>query len=884
MTAVAGDSAQRAILMTDLEGSTAHLRALGDDYAAVLGQHHTIVRGALEKEDGLEVGSEGDSFAAVFPGTAGALRAAVAIQRGFKEADWPDAPWRVRIAIHAGPVGMTEAGAVGMSLHEAARIRAVVHGGQVVMSDAARHAIDEPVPAEIALSDLGLHTVRDFDAPVRLHQVRAPGLTAEFPPLRTMSSRDVPVPRTPFIGRTDELAELLDALGRGRLVTIAGPGGSGKTRLAFETARRAEFESVAVAELAGTRDPSQVAAEVARVVGARLPDDIASAIGQRDLLLVIDNCEHVLPAIGTLASRLLDACDGLVVLATSREPLGLAGETVWLAPQLQPDDAVTLFRARAAGSAEDDELVRAACERLARMPLAIELAAARVRSVPLDDLVARLDDQLRLLTAGTRDIPRQQTMRATLDWSHDLLTPTEQTVFRRLGVFAGGFTLEAAEAVAARPSDVDVLDALDGLVLKSLVDLPPETRRYSMLEPVRQYAIERLHEAGEEEVVGERHAIWASHAAAEGGRKVFTAEQRRWTAVLRAERENFGAAIRWAVDHGRPPIAIDLLTALAWFRFTWDRNDAFVGLPEVLAMTEELEAKDKAKVLLAAAITYCDFSDDDRPISWLLEAEAIFKELGHERATGSVLFWLGRAAAVRNAGEVAERAFRESVEVHERLDDLFGWGWSKIWLGDIARLRGELGDSEIFLLDVLSRCDDIPQVMAAVWDALGANADRRHDTQNALEYNGRALEIFRELDDRWQVAFVIARRVGYAASMSPDLSAACCIASLEGFQAVASDPDMTIGLVAAAALLVGAGRADEAAVLAGGIDRRHVQAYRTFAPLRFRELVDDVSKLFDDSAAAISLERGSRLGLRDLSDAAIEWVGRAYPASASISV
>jgi predicted ATPase/class 3 adenylate cyclase len=884
MTVVAGVSAQRAILMTDLESSTAHLRALGDEYASVLAQHHTIVRGALEKEDGLEVGSEGDSFAAVFPGTTSALRAAVAIQRGLNEADWPDAPWRVRIAIHCGPVEMTEAGAVGMSLHEAARIRAVVHGGQVVVSDAARHAIDEPVPADIALSDLGLHTVRDFDAPLRLLQVCAPGLTAEFPPLRTMSSRDVPVPRTSFIGRVGELDELLDALGRSRLVTIAGPGGSGKTRLAFETARRAEFESVAVSELASLRDPSQVAAEVARVVGANLPDDIAPAIGQRDLLLVVDNCEHVLPAIAPLVSRLLDACNGLVVLATSREPLGLTGETVWQAPQLQPDDALTLFKARAAGSADDDALVRAACERLARMPLAIELAAARVRSVPLDDLVARLDDQLRLLTSGARDIPRQQTLRATLDWSHDLLTTSEQTVFRRLGVFAGGFTLEAAEAVATHPSDVDVLDALDGLVLKSLVDLSSDTRRYSMLEPVRQYAIERLHQVGEEDVIGERHARWASHAAAEGGRNVFTAEQRRWTAVLRAERENFGAAIRWALDHGKPPIAIDLVTALAWYRFTSDRNDAFFGLPEVLAITEQLEPKYKAKVLLAAGITYCDFTVDQRPISWLLEAETIFKDLGHERAVGSVLFWLGRAAGVRDALDVAERAFTESVEVHERLGDRFGWGWSKLWLGSIARRRGEVRDSEIFELDVLSRCEDIPQVMAAVWDGLGQSADRRGDVRNAMEHNSRALEIFRELDDRWQVALVLGRRAGYAASLSLDMSAACVIASLEGFRVVGSDPDTPFGLVAAAALLIRAGRSDEAAVLAGGIDRRTVEAYLNFSPLKSRELVDDVLALLDDPAAAVPLERGSRLGLRDLADAAIDWLGRAYPASASISV
>jgi tetratricopeptide (TPR) repeat protein len=475
-------------------------------------------------------------------------------------------------------------------------------------------------------------------------------------------------------------------------------------------------------------------------------------------------------------------------------------------------------------------------------------------------------------------------LRATLDWSHDLLTPSEQTVFRRLGVFAGGFTLDAAEVIATRPTEVDVLVALDGLVLKSLVDLSSDTRRYSMLEPVRQYAIEQLNHAGEADVVAERHARWAAHAAAEGGRKLFTAEQRRWTAALAAERENFGAAIRWALDHEQRPIAIDLVTALAWYRFTSDRSDAFVGLPEVLAVAEELDPKNKAKVLLAAAITYCDFSADQRPITWLLEAETIFKDLGHERAVGSVLFWLGRAAGVRNAVDIAERAFTESVEVHERLGDLFGWGWSKIWLGSFARLRGEIDDSEIFQLDVLARCEDIPQVMAAVWDTLGQSADRRRDLESAMDYSGRSLEIFRELGDRWQIALVLARRAGYAASMSLDMSAACWIASLEGFQAMGSDPDTTFGLVGAAALLLRAGKTDEAAVLAGGVDRSHVGRYVNFWPLDFRELVDEVWALCDDPTAAVPLERGGRLGLRDLADAAIEWLRRAYPASASISV
>ena len=669
-----GPPTTQAILMTDLEGSTAHLHALGSEYAAALAQHHAIIHDALHAERGIEVGSEGDSFAAVLPGTAAGLRAAVAIQRELLGTEWPDSPWRVRIAIHAGLVEMAEAGAVGMSLHETARIRAAVHGGQIVVSEAARRAINEPVPVEIVMTDLGLHRLRDINSPLRLHQVSASGLPTEYPPLRTMTTRAIPRPRTPFIGRTAEVHDLLEALASARLVTITGAGGSGKTRLAFEVGRQAEFDAITVVELAGLRDPSQVAAELARMVGARQPDEIAAVIGASDLLLVIDNCEHVLPKIALLVSELLDQCEGLVVLATSREPLGVAGEVVWQVPQLEPGDAVELFSARAVGRGHDERLVQEACERLGRIPLTIELAAARVRSVPLDELVSRLDDQLGILTSGARDAPRQQTLRATLDWSHELLAGQERTVFRRLGVFAGGFTLNAAEALAVESSRVDVLEALDGLVLKSLIEFSPETGRYKMLEPVRQYAIEQLRTAEEHETMCERHLVWSSRTAAEAGRHLATAEQRRWTATLDSERENFGAAIRWGLGHDRIPPATTIVTSLGWYWFTSGRNDAFVWVPLMLAHLDALDMRDRAKALVAAGITYGDFVSDDRPTNWLLEAESIFRDLENDRGLGTALFWLGRVEANRDSFDSAERAFTDSLVVHERLDDWFGWG------------------------------------------------------------------------------------------------------------------------------------------------------------------------------------------------------------------
>jgi predicted ATPase len=877
------DSAQRAILMTDLEGSTAHLRALGDEYASVLAQHHGIIRAALAAERGVEVGSEGDSFAAVVPGTAGALRAAVAIQRGLFEAEWPDSPWRVRIAIHAGSVEMGVGGAVGMSLHQAARIRAIVHGGQIVMSDTARRSIAEPVPAEIVMTDLGPHTVRDFDSPARLHQVSAPGLPSDFPQLRTMAARDVPTAGTRFVGREEELDALLEVLSGARLVTISGAGGSGKTRLAYEVARRAEIDTVVVVELAGLRDASQVDAEVARVVGARQPEEIAAVIGARDLLLVVDNCEHVMPRIALLVSELLRACEGLVVLATSRAPLAIAGEAVWRTPELSAVDAIELFTARAASRSHDEQLVRIACERLGYMPLAIELAAARARSVPLQDLVHRLDDQLRLLTTGSRDVPRQQTLRATLDWSHDLLTADERTVLRRLAVFAGGFTLNAAEVVAPHPSDVDVLDALDGLVSQSLVELSPDTDRYRMLEPVRQYAIDRLRNAGEDELVYERHTRWAATLGAEANRMLFTDERRRWTAVLDSERENLGAAIRWSLDHDRAPIAASLASSLAWYWFTSARSEALVWIPRVVATLDALEPKDRAKVLLAAGITYCDFRVDERPTQWLTEAVAIYRSLDRPSQLGWSLFWLGRVAAMREEPELAERVFTEAASVFDRVGDLFGWGWSRVWRGQVARQR-DLDLDEHIQHEVLARCDGVPHVVGAAWGELSHVADERGDTEGAMAYVSRALEIFRDLGDRYQILACVAPRARYAMGVSLDLSAACAIAALQTHREFwAQEAGWAPELVIAAVLLHRAGRLDEAVVVAGAVEEQLFRPPVSRWPYPVRELLDNLVSLLNQPSSAVPLERGRRLGVRGAVDAAVGWLERAYPASTSIT-
>jgi predicted ATPase len=861
--------------MTDLEGSTAHLRTLGDDYGRFLTRHLDIIRAAIATEAGMEVGSEGDSVAAIFTSSEAALRAAVMAQQGLVAEEWPDSPWRVRMAVHTGAVELRGSEAVGLALHEAARVRAAAHGGQVVVSDHARSAIDAVLPG-IELVDLGVHSVRDFDIPLRLFQVNARGLSTEFPTLRTITTRAVPVGRTAFVGRTAELHELLDLLDTARLVTVTGAGGSGKTRLAYEAARRLDRDAVVVVELAGLRDGSQVRAEVAAGFGARDPDQIADAIGARELLLVIDNCEHVLDATAPYISSIIDSCEGLTILATSREPLAVSGEVVWPLPPLPPDDAVALFCTRA--SVEPRADVSAVCERLAGMPLAIELAAARLRSMSLDDLIARLDDQLRLLTTGVRDTPRHQTLRAALDWSHDLLTSQERTVFRRLSVFAGGFTLDSAEVVAGG-TDTNVLDAIDGLVQKSLVERSTEDGRYRMLEPVRQYAAEQLTMASEQKPAHAAHAMWMRTLTRDANRELFL-DQRRWTTILDAERDNVGAAIGWTLDHQLRSVATAIISNLAWYWFTSGRNESHVWVPRVLEHVGEYDKPDRARTLLAAGITYCDVLTDPRPVEWLKESATIFRELARDRGLGSAVWWLGRAAFIRGAVATAEEAFAEAVPLEERLGDRFGLGWSLIWTAGIAMQRGRMDESEQIVLDVIARFESVPHVVAAAWFSRAQLAFECGDPAAADDYACRAIEIFRDLGDRWQIATDTAGRARFNAEIAPAVAAGCAAEALAAFRDLADYPDLERTVRLAAYLLARAGHLNEAATLAGASERL-ISLDPDDWDEAHRAMLERLAAIMQDAGFSVEIERGRRLGLSDAADAAIAWLPRAYPAGAS---
>lgn len=814
-----GEVTRRGLLMTDVEASTAHLRDLGDRFAGALARHFSLIRSAIDAEGGMEVGSEGDSIASVLPTAAHAFRAAVAAQRALAVERWPEATWRVRMSVHVGDVELVDGSAVGIAIHEAARIRDVSHGGQIVVSDAARADLDPEQQA--LLVDLGLHQIRDVVGDIRLLQVAVPDLPATFPPLRTAHHANIPTSATSFIGRKEEVESVTDLLSEHRLVTLIGAGGSGKTRLAFEVAARLEHGAVATAELASLTDPAQVPVGVAAAVGARTADALAATIGNRELVLILDNCEHVLPVVVPMVADVLARCPSLRVLCTSREPLAMTGETTFTVPPLSSAQAAQLFLERAPRWLDEVQrgTVESICDRLAGIPLAIELAAARLRSIDAEELAGRLDDQLTMLTGGARDVPRQQTMRATLDWSHALLGEDEKAVFRRLSVFAGGCTIRAAEAVANHPEAVDVLTALDQLVQRSLVTYDPTGARYRMLEPVRQYAQEHLRAAGEAEAVRVAHRDWAMRLATDGNRGLFV-DQGRWTATLDVEAANHAAAISGALAADEVEAASALVASLAWYWFTAQRGEGTVWIGRVLDRIDELDLRGQARAQLSGGIILCDVPEDPRPVAWLAAAEATFRSLGNKRALGAALFWHGRALSLRTRYEESRRCFVEGAPLHEELGDRFGQGWCLTWQAILARMIDDDVETAERILDEvteLAEQHEVPHVLAAALGERGLIKALAGDHEAAIELNDRCLALFREVGDRWQTGIALGRRAMLLLRRRRDVKAAATdlLEALDLAESLRAAPDVASTVVAAAEVLRVAGHAPLAAELLG---------------------------------------------------------------------
>jgi predicted ATPase/class 3 adenylate cyclase len=584
-------------LFTDIEGSTKRWDRHGREMQAALRRHDAFVRGAIEARGGFVFKTVGDAFCSVFSRAEDAALAAVSLQRAIRAADFSDVDGLfVRVALHTGTADERDDDYFGTTVNQVARLLATAHGEQILLTGPTASLLAARLPPEISLLDLGSQSLKDIDRPVHVHQLVSDGLRADFPPLRTSANKtgNLPLQLTSFVGRTDEVAEIGTLLEHNRLITLAGMGGVGKTRLALEVARAFVDrypDGAWFVELAPLSDPGLASARVGEVFGMReqigtvMNETWVAALDRKNALLVLDNCEHMVDAVAAVAGRILERCPTISIVATSREPLRLSGErVVRLAPlalpppttgampsieELREAPAVRLFLERAANSDRSGALLRddegsrrslvSICSRLDGIPLAIELAAARVNVLGLKNLADRLDDRFRLLSGGPRTaLPRQQTLRALLDWSHDLLREPEQRVLRRLAVFAGGWTLDAAQAVCVDDdaaagmeaiSEWDVFDILSSLVEKSLVgaETSDTDTRYGLLETTRAYALERLTKSGEAERIAAAHARYVLGLAQSAARTSLATSPRAWQTAFEGELDNVRAALEWTI-------------------------------------------------------------------------------------------------------------------------------------------------------------------------------------------------------------------------------------------------------------------------------------------------------------------------------------------------
>lgn len=616
---------------------------MGDDaYSRVLGEHHRIIRAALEVHEGHEQGTSGDSFFAAFTSPKACVTAAIVMQMALAIQEWPlGEQLRVRMGIHTGEVAEISTGLVGYEVHRAARIAAVGHGGQILLSSAAAGLVEDTLPAEVSLRDLGSHRLKDLGRPETIFQLVTVGLATEFAPLRSLDNpeltNNLPASLNPFIGRLQELSEVRNLVVDSRLVTLTGAGGSGKTRLALQVAAElldGSGEGVWFVELAPVSEADQVPSTVMNAMQLRPEADtrpldcLVKMLKSQNVLIVLDNCEHVIDTVAKMADVIGRNCPRVSIIVTSREPLGVDGESVYRVrslslpadgaegtEDLEGSDAVELFVARARAKDSTFELnnsvaplVASMCRRLDGIPLAIELAASRLSSMSLDDLHSRLDQRFRLLTGGSRNaLPRQQTLGATVAWSYDLLTDPECDLLRRLSVFVGGFDLQGAEAVCAEGGfdSFDVADLLSSLVNKSLVTAEriSTSLRYRLLETIRQYAADQLVQIGGEAETARTRQLHAEHylrLCLEAAPELEGPKQGLWLKRLDLEYDNLLATFNTlSADPERTADVLALGVALLRFVITRFNSILPSYLREALSSDVAAPVALRAEALLA---------------------------------------------------------------------------------------------------------------------------------------------------------------------------------------------------------------------------------------------------------------------------------------------
>ncbi len=858
-------------LFTDIEGSTKMWERDAATMQAALARHDEILRSAIEANGGYVFKTVGDAFCAAFPTAPDALEAALEAQRRLVEEQWGESsPLRVRMALHVGAAEERDGDYFGPPVNRVARLLSAVHGGQVLLSLPTHEMVRDQLPAGAALMDLGERRLKDLFRPERVFQLTAPGLPSEFPPLRTLEGRsnNLPMQPTPLVGREREVGEVADRVrSEGmRLLTLTGPGGTGKTRLVLQAAADLleEFEDgVFFVALATLTDPELVPSTIAGPLGVKesaeqpLTEGLKGYLREKELLLVLDNFEQVLEG-APLLGELVAACQRLKVLATSRIALRLYGEQEYPVPPLAlPDprvlppvevltqyEAVRLFveRARAVKADfsvtnENAPAIAEICARLDGLPLAIELAAARIRILPPQKMLERLSNRLKLLKGGARDLPtRQQTLRGAIDWSHDLLEEDEKTLFGRLSVFSGGRTLEAIEEVCDPEGDLDALEVVESLVEKSLLrqeEGPNGEPRFVMLETVHEYAREKLEESGEAEEIKRLHAGYFLALAEEAEPELVGPDQMEWMDRLETEHDNMRSALSWALGSGRIETALRLGGALEWF---WRVRGHFVEggrwLEETLSADEDVPDLVRAKALCSAGYLAQMQGDFERARRLLQKSLALYRELGDEEGTARSLHYLGWIDT--EDVERARRLLEESLEINRRVGSkrelamvlhalaVHALDAMTVETGEQERMKALFEESE-----ALYRESGDIQGLSGSLGAQGWAALLEGDTGRARMLLVEGLELSREIRDKdmefWQQA-----TLGLVALQEGDTGRAwmLLVESLEGFLEIPSRVGVIDSLYGLGAVAGARGEPLRAARLWGAADAlREVAGY-----------------------------------------------------------
>ncbi|HEX2991162.1 MAG TPA: adenylate/guanylate cyclase domain-containing protein, partial [Anaerolineales bacterium] len=714
-------------LFTDIEGSTRLAQEHPQEMPALLARHNDILQKSIETHHGFVIRIVGDSFSAAFDTARDALSAALEAQRTLQTEAWSPAPIRVRMGIHTGPAHAVQAkddlqgaayeGYATLALTQ--RVMSAGHGGQILLSQTTHDLVREALPNGTDLRDMGERRLKDIVRPEHIYQVTAPDLLSEFPPLKTLDTvrHNLPAQLTSFIGREGEIVEALDLLSSTRILTFIGPGGTGKTRLSLQVAAEQVpvfKDGVWLIELAQLADSTYVLSTIASTFqlrehqGLPLIDTVTDYLRGKQLLLVLDNCEHLIETCARLSERFLHACPKLKILTSSREALGIAGETVYRVPSLSlPADfqalqdagnlthelmryeAPRLFteRARKANpqftlTSDNAAYVTQVCERLDGIPLAIELAAARVKLFTPRQIAERLDDRFKLLTGGSRTaLPRQQTLRALIDWSYHTLNGTEQEVLRQLAVFSGGWTFEAAEAVAG---EMEAMEGLSGLVNKSLVNVeekegesPTEASyRYRYLETIRQYAMEKLLESGEAVNARDRHLAHFMDYARRAEEKFGTPQRPLWVNRLEIEHDNLRSALDWAVEH-HPESALQMVASLATFWLSrrymtegckWCQ--AAISRAEALS-TADLDRTRAQRARAYSALAMLSINRGEHPAgqSAAWKGVALARQLDDPLQLARALHFLGMSSAFSGDETLAFDSLHESEALFRQIGD-----------------------------------------------------------------------------------------------------------------------------------------------------------------------------------------------------------------------